>query len=318
LRTALICGITGQDGAYLASFLTARRYRVVGTTRRLADADLSRLRHLALDAVEMKELRPGDVRAARQLIDDVEPDELYALWGQSSVGRSFAEPHATFQSLAVATQGLLEAVRLSGRPVRFLHASSSECFGDLGSTPATEATPIQPCSPYGAAKAAAHLLVQSYRASFGVFATNSILFNHESPLRPASFVTRKITRAAYRIAHGSAERLVLGRIDIVRDWGWAPEYVDAMWRSLQQDEARDYVLATGRSYRLTDFVQTAFQHHGLDWRRHVDVDASLFRPSDPLWIGADPSRAARELGWSAQTRMPEVATTMAAAETGAD
>jgi GDPmannose 4,6-dehydratase len=314
MKTALICGITGQDGAYLAKLLIEKNYRVIGTTRALSAADLHRATRVGAHRIELRELRPNDGAAAMALVHELAPDELYALWGQSSVGRSFAEPSETFESIAVATQTLLEAVRMCQTPTRVLHASSGECFGSLNGVAATEETPFRPCSPYGASKAAAHHLVSIYRDSYGLFSTNAILFNHESPLRPATFVTRKIALAAYRIANGSGERLSLGRTDIIRDWGWAPEYVEGMWRILQEDEPRDYILATGHSYPLSAFVEASFAYFELDWLEFVDIDPSLGRPSDPWWSGADPSRAERRLGWRAETLMPDVARAMVAAE----
>jgi GDPmannose 4,6-dehydratase len=218
----------------------------------------------------------------------------------------------------LGTQNLLEALRTTGQGARLFHASSSECFGDLDGIAAREDTRFQPRSPYGVAKACAHSLVATYREAYGLFAANGILFNHESPLRPSRFVTRKVTRAASRIAGGRDERLALARIDVVRDWGWAPEYVEAMWRMLQQPAAEDFVLATGQSRPLSDFVAAAFAACGLDWRDHVDIRPAQARPSDPQWSGADPSRAAEKLGWKARTLMPEVARLMAEQEYATD
>lgn len=306
MKTALILGVTGQDGAYLAQMLSGMGTRVVGSTRALASADVSRLE--ALDVrhrVELIAVQPEQASIAATLAV-VQPDEIYALWGQSSVGASFDHPAATFDSIAVATLAVLEAMREVVPAARLFHAGSAESFGDL-SVPATEVTPLRPVSPYGVAKASAQMLVATYREVYGLFAVNGILFNHESPQRPARFVTRKIASAARRIAEGSGERVSLGRTDIVRDWGWAPDYVDAMRRSLQVDQPDDYIIATGRSHALSDFVAAAFATFDLDWRDHVDFDPALVRPSDPPWSGADPSRAAARFGWRASVGMAEVA-----------
>ncbi|MGI4879141.1 MAG: GDP-mannose 4,6-dehydratase, partial [Janthinobacterium lividum] len=213
---------------------------------------------------------------------------------------------------------LLEAVRFTGMPIKLYHAGSSECFGDLGGERATEGTPFRPRSPYGVAKTSAHMLVANYREAYGIFACTGILFNHESPHRPRRFVTSKIAAAARRIAAGDTAPLTLGRLDIVRDWGWAPEFVEAMWRMLQHDAPDDYIIATGESHSLEDFVAAAFAAAGLDWRAHVRTDPSFVRPTDLAWSGADPSHAAKQLGWRAETIMPEVARRMVAAADIAD
>jgi GDPmannose 4,6-dehydratase len=261
-------------------------------------------------------MAPTDFRSVHAAIEWAAPDEIYALAGQSSVGLSFEMPAETLESIVLGTLNLLEAVRLSARGARVYHASSSECFGDLGQRPATEETAFRPCSPYGVAKTSAHLLIASYRQAYDLFAANGILFNHESPLRPERFVTRKITSAAARIAGGSGERLRLGRLDIVRDWGWAPEYVEAMWRILQADAPDDFIVATGNSHSLEAFTQSAFAAAGLDWHDHVDVDPELGRPADLAWSGGVPERAGRVLSWQAETQMPQVAARMVLADRG--
>lgn len=315
MTTALICGVTGQDGAYLARALIKEGITVLGTTRDVQRADRTRLEHLGVaDRIELLALDPLDRLAVKGMVAESGVVQIYALWGQSSVGVSFERPAETVDSIVPATLNLLEAVRGACREVRLFHAGSSECFGDMRGVKATESTPYRPASPYGAAKAAAQLLVATYRTSFGLFAANGILFNHESPLRPPHFVTRKIARAVARIAAGSDEQLQLGRIDIARDWGWAPEYVDAMRLMLQQDTAADYVLATGETSRLDQFLAAAFESVGLQWRDHVTSDSSRTRPNDPDWIGARPNQAACKLGWRAHTRMAEVAQRMVAAE----
>ena len=316
MKTALICGALGQDGTYLARSLLEKGYRVVGTSRdaQMADRRMGDLAARMAERIELLSMSPTDYRSVLSVISRIEPDEIYALAGQSSVGLSFEQPVETLASVTFGTLHLLEAVRVTGGKARLYHASSSECFGDLAGVPATEATAFRPRSPYGIAKASAHMLVANYREAYGLFAANGLLFNHESPLRPARFVTRKIAMAARRIADGSTEPLRLGRLDIVRDWGWAPEYVEAMWLMLQQDVAQDYVIATGRSASLADFAEAVFAHFDLDWRDHVVSDPALGRPSDLDWSAADPSFAHRRLGWRAQAQMPEVARRMAAAE----
>lgn len=314
MKTALVCGIGGQDGGYLAALLLEKGYTVWGTSR---DAHINEFRNLVAlgirDRVNLISMAPDDFRSVITAVTRSGADEIYALAGQSSVGLSFELPAETLQSAVFGTLNLLEAIRYTGAPSRLYHAGSSECFGDLAGLRATEATPFRPRSPYGVAKASAHMLVANYREAYGLFACNGILFNHESPHRPRRFVTSKIASAVARIADGSAERLKLGRLDIVRDWGWAPEFVDAMWRMLQQDEADDFIVATGESHALCEFVDAAFRSVGLDWRAHVDLDAGLARPTDLAWSAADPGKAAEKLGWRAETRMAEVARRMVAA-----
>jgi len=303
----LICGITGQDGAYLTRHLLAAGYRVFGTSRDAQVGGTSNLARLGLASqVMMLSMAPNDFRSVLQVLDKVRPDEIYNLAGQSSVGLSFDQPVETLESHAVATLNLLESLRFMNLGARFYSAGSSECFGDTGGHPANEETPFRPRSPYAVAKATAFWEVANYREAYQLHASTGILFNHESPLRPERFVTQKIIKAAGRIAHGSGERLRLGNLDIERDWGYAPEYVVAMWRMLQQDTPDDYVIATGITTSLQDFVAAAFACHDLDWREHVDSDPSLYRPTDLRSSCADPSRALQRLGWRAETTMPDV------------
>ncbi len=314
-KTALICGVSGQDGTYLAAALLDKGYRVLGTSRTPQSAlSGSALARSMIGRVEVLAMTPSDYQSVLAAVVRAEADEIYSLAGQSSVGLSFEMPVETLSGIVFGTLHLLEAIRFTGRKARFYNAGSSETFGDLRGKPATEDTPFHPRSPYGIAKASAHMLVANYREAYGVHAANGILFNHESPLRPAQFVTRKVTSAAQRIAGGSGETLRLGRLDIVRDWGWAPEYVDAMWRIMQREETGDYIIATGRSASLAEFVAAAFATFDLDWRDHVVSDPSLGRPSDLDWSGADPSYSAQALDWTAQIHMPEVARRMALAE----
>ena len=311
---ALVCGVNGQDGAYLARLLLGKGYEVWGTSRDAQASGMANLEKLGIaDRVRLVSMAPSDFRSVFTAMDRSDPDEVYHLAGQSSVGLSFEQPAETLESIVTGTLNLLEVLRLRRRPTRFYHAGSSECFGDTGGIPADERTPFQPRSPYAVAKASAHWLVTNYRESYGLHASTGILFNHESPLRPRRFVTQKIIHAARRIGAGSGERLVLGRLDIQRDWGWAPEYVDAMWRMLQQDAPCDYVIATGQTCQLQDFVAEAFALHGLDWRDHVDVSQEFFRPTDIADSGGDPGLARRTLGWEATCRMPAVVRNMDAA-----
>lgn len=312
-KSALICGVTGQDGAYLAQHLLAQGYTVFGTSR---DAQIAGARNLSrlgiADRVGLLSMAPNDFRSVLQTLDKVRPCEIYNLAGQSSVGLSFDQPVETLESHAVATLNLLESIRFMKLDTRFYSAGSSECFGDTGAAAADENTPFRPRSPYAVAKATAFWEVANYREAYGLYACTGILFNHESPLRPERFVTQKIIRTAARIGGGSAERLRLGNLDISRDWGWAPEYVQAMWRMLQQSSPEDYVIATGVSSKLEDFVAIAFAHYGLDWKDHVDIDETLFRPSDLKLSRADPAKAARQLGWAADKHMADVVTAMLA------
>ena len=306
-KTALICGVTGQDGAYLAQLLLEKGYRVTGSSRDAQTAPVANLARLGIaDRVPLCSIAPNDFRSVLQAITRVRPDEIYNLAGQSSVGLSFEQPMETLESIATGTVNFLEAIRFSGAPIRFYNAGSGECFGNAGDAPATEETPFRPRSPYAVAKSAAFWEVANYREAYGLYACSGLLFNHESPLRHERFVTMKVVAAAVRIARGSKEKLRLGDTSIVRDWGWAPEYVDAMWRMLQRDQPADYVIATGESHALDEFVVAAFAQAGLEAREWVEADASLRRPVDIAVGRADPGKAARELGWRAQYRMRDV------------
>jgi GDPmannose 4,6-dehydratase len=301
-RRALVCGIGGQDGAWLASLLLSKGYEVTGTSRDANVVNRDGLRSLGIaDQVRILSMVPSDFRTVLRTVTRSEPDEIYNLAGQTSVGLSFEQPVEAIESVSIGTLNLLEAMRHVGRPMRFYNAGSSECFGDTGSDVANEATPFRPRSPYAVAKVCAQNLVTNYRDAYSLFACTGILFNHESPLRPTHFVTQKIVKAAARIAVGAPERLCLGNIDIHRDWGWAPEYVEAMWLMLQQDVPDDFVIATGRTVSLEYFVERAFAHFGLDWRSHVQIDQSLMRPSDIREGKGDPSKARAQLGWQART-----------------
>ncbi|MBM9538575.1 GDP-mannose 4,6-dehydratase [Desulfobulbus alkaliphilus] len=311
----LICGISGQDGAYLAQFLLAKGYEVFGSSRDAQTSSFANLIRLGIrKQVSVLSIAINDFRSVLQALNMVQPDEIYNLAGQSSVGLSFEQPVETLESISIGTLNLLEAVRFTGRNIKFYNAGSSECFGDTGKIAANEQTPFKPRSPYAVGKASAHWIVANYREAYDLFACTGILFNHESPLRPARFVTRKIVSAACRIAAGDREPLRLGNINIRRDWGWAPEYVEAMWLMMQQEYPEDFVIATGRSSSLQDFVANAFAAVNLDWQDHVVVDDSFLRPTDILVGCGDPGKARKQLGWQAKTDMENVVLKMIEAE----
>ena len=318
-RRVLISGISGQDGAWLAKLLIDKGYRVYGTSRDAALSRFANLERLGIrDAVTCLSLQQTDFRSVLQVLGQVDPHEIYNLAGQSSVGLSFEQPLVTLESIAVGTLNLLEALRFTGSSARLYNAASSECFGETSrDRPADELSPFAPRSPYGIAKATAFWSVANYRDAYGLFASSGILFNHESPLRPDRFVTRKVVKAACAIAAGSSTRLQLGELSVVRDWGWAPEYVDAMWRMLQADSPRDYVIATGESHSLEDFVAAVFAAVGRDWRDHVDCDPALRRATDLRESHANPDRARRELGWQATTKFDAMVRALVAAEQSA-
>ncbi|MEX2150259.1 MAG: GDP-mannose 4,6-dehydratase [Steroidobacteraceae bacterium] len=314
MRKALICGVTGQDGAYLSRLLLDKGYAVHGASRDAQAASFANLAAIGVrERVRSISVNVTDFRSVLQALERIRPDEVYNLAGQSSVGLSFEQPVETLESVGLGTLNLLEAIRFTGRPIRFYNAGSGECYGNC-KAPADEDTPFRPRSPYAAAKATAYWEVANYREAYGLFACTGILFNHESPLRPERFVTRKIVAAASRIAAGSKEKLRLGNIRIVRDWGWAPDYVEAMWLMLQRPAPEDFVVATGESHSLEQFVDLAFREAGLQWRDHVEADSALHRPTD-LEVGrADPRKAARVLGWTARHRMADVVRLMVGAE----
>jgi GDPmannose 4,6-dehydratase len=308
---ALICGVGGQDGGYLAKLLLGKGYEVWGTSRDALGTRFNNLSRLGIaERVRLLSMDPEDFRSVLVALQRSEADEVYYLAGQSSVALSFEEPAETMESIVLGTLNLLEASRMTERRVRLYCAGSSECFGNTMGAPANERTAFAPRSPYAVGKASAYWLVDNYREAYNLHACTGILFNHESPLRPARFVTQKIVSTAKRIAAGSPEKLVMGRMDIARDWGWAPEYVEAMWLMLQQPSPRDYVIATGETHRLEEFVAETFAALGLEWRQHVEQDEKLFRPTDLLVSHADPSEAARALGWQARYRMRDVVRAM--------
>jgi GDPmannose 4,6-dehydratase len=288
---------------------------VHGTSRDAQLASFSNLARLGIrEQVKPWSMSTTDFRSVLQVLLRVRPAEVYNLSGQSSVGLSFDQPVETLESVATGTLNLLEAIRFSGLPVRFYSAGSGEVFGDTDGVPATEEMRFAPRSPYAVAKAAAYWQVTNYREAYQLHACTGILFNHESPLRPERYVTRKIVAAACRIADGNRETLVLGNMDVARDWGWAPEYVEAMWLMLQQDIADDYVVATGDTHTLAEFVEAAFSCVGLDWHDHVRTDPSLFRPADIRRGAANPHKANSKLGWHAKKRLNDIVAAMVNAE----
>lgn len=316
-KRALISGISGQDGAYLAKLLLNKGYQVFGTARDAQMATFHNLEKLGIrQQVTLLSMALNDFRSVLQSLSRAKPDEVYNLAGQSSVGLSFEQPVETLESISIGTLNLLEVIRFLQLPIRLYSAGSSECFGDTSGAPADETTPFHPRSPYAVAKATAHWEVANYREAYKLFACTGILFNHESPLRPERFVTRKIISAACRIAAGSGEKLQLGNISIARDWGLASEYVDAMWRMLQQETPVDYVIATGETNTLEVFVAETFAQLDLDWQEHVSTDPSLLRPSEIMVSRGNPGKADKELGWRAENRMRDVVRIMIDAELG--
>ena len=306
-KRALITGITGQDGSYLAEFLLDKGYEVHGIIRRSSSFNTGRIDHLFRDPhdVEAKvSLHYGDLAdgaSLRRVIERVQPEELYHLGAQSHVKVSFEQPEYTVDTIAMGTLRLLEAVRAyqesTSRRVKYYQASSSEMFGNAQEVPQTEKTPFYPRSPYAAAKVYAYWQTKNSREGYGLFATNGILFNHESPRRGETFVTRKITRAATRIKLGLQEKLYLGNLEAKRDWGFAGDYVEAMWVMLQQDEPDDYVIATGEVHSVREFLERAFQRLSLEWRQHVEIDPRYFRPTETDSLVGDASKARQRLGW---------------------
>lgn len=318
-KTALITGITGQDGSYLADLLLEKGYMVHGLIRRASTFNTHRIDHLYKDPHDPDarlRLHYGDLSDGSRLvtlIEQIHPDEVYHLAAQSHVRVSFDEPEFTGDVTGVGATRLLEAIRMIGLDCRYYQASTSEMFGATP-PPQCETTPFYPRSPYGAAKVYAYWMTRNYREGYGMFATNGILFNHESPRRGETFVTRKITRAVADICAGKADSLYLGNLDAVRDWGYAPEYVEGMWRMLQADEPDDYVLATGQAYTVRDFVAAAFSHVNLDWERYIRFDERYLRPTEVDALIGDATKAYQKLDWVATTHAPALARIMVDAD----
>lgn len=304
---ALICGVSGQDGAYLSKLLLDKGYEVIGASRDAMAASFGNLKSLGIwDKVITTSVTITDSRSMLQMLEKYKPDEIYNLSGQSSVGLSFEQPVKTMESIAIGTLNLLEAIKFYGKPIRLYSAGSSECFGDTGAISANEETPFRPRSPYAIAKVSAHNLVANYREAYGLYACTGILFNHESSLRPERFVTQKIVSTAKRIASGSGEKLEMGNINIQRDWGWAPEYVETMWKMLQLDDPQDFVIATGRTVSLEFFIEQAFQFFGLNYKDYLVVNTNFYRPTDIDIGSANPSKANDLLDWRAKVTIESV------------
>lgn len=320
MKKALITGITGQDGSYLAELLLDKGYEVHGIIRRASTFNTARIDHLYRDphvnGVRMF-LHYGDIGDSTNLIKllyRIQPEEVYHLAAQSHVRVSFDIPEYTGDVTGLSTVRILEAIRETGVKAKFYQASSSEMFGKVQETPQSETTPFYPRSPYAAAKVYAYWSTVNYRESYGLFACNGILFNHESPRRGETFVTRKITRAAARIKAGLQEKLFLGNLDAKRDWGYAKEYVEAMWLMLQQEQPDDFVIATGETHSVKEFLEETFSYHGLDWRQYVEIDEKYYRPAEVDLLVGDAGKAKRLLNWAPQTKFKELARLMAEAD----
>ncbi len=312
-KTALITGITGQDGSYLAELLLAKGYRVVGAVRRSSTTPYDRIGHL-VDRVELLSADLLDQTSLMDVMAEVRPDEIYNLAAQSFVATSWNQPVLTGEFTGLGVTRMLEAMRRTVPAARFYQASSSEQFGMVQETPQRETTPFYPRSPYGVAKVYGHWITVNYRESFGLYAVSGILFNHESPRRGLEFVTRKVTDGVARIVTGKATELRLGNLDARRDWGFAGDYVDAMWRMLQQERPADYVIGTGETWTVRQLCEEAFAHVGLDWAAHVVTDKRFERPAEVELLVADPTKARRELGWEPTVRFRELVRMMVDAD----
>ena len=312
-RTALITGITGQDGSYLAEFLLEKGYKVYGMVRRSSSDQFERLAHLQ-DRIELREGDLLDQLSIITLLHSIEPQEIYNLAAQSFVPTSWEQPILTSEATALGVTRMLEAIRVVDRSIRFYQASSSEMFGKVRESPQNERTPFYPRSPYGVAKVYGHYITVNYRESYGLFAVSGILFNHESPRRGKQFVTRKITHGAARIKLGLARELRLGNLDAKRDWGFAGDYVEAMWMMMQHRTAEDFVIATGETHTVRDLCEVAFARVGLDWRKHVVVDPSHVRPAEVDLLIGDAAKARRDLGWHQKVKFKELVEMMVDAD----
>ena len=310
---ALITGITGQDGAYLAEYLLQRGYEVHGMVRRSSSEKFDRIGHLR-DRLQLHQADLLDQLSLVRLVEETEPDELYNLAAQSFVPTSFVQPLLTGEFTALGVTRILEAVRLVNRKIKFYQASSSEMFGSVREEPQNEDTPFWPRSPYGVAKVYGHWITVNYRESYELFACSGILFNHESPLRGMEFVTRKITNAVARIKLGIQSKLKLGNLDAQRDWGYAGDYVRAMWMMLNHDQPDDYVIATGVKHSVRDFARIAFEHVGMNWEEHVEVDPQLLRPADVNTLRGDASKAQSVLGWKPEVSFEQLVRMMVDAD----
>ncbi len=313
MKTALITGITGQDGSYLAEFLLSKGYRVFGMVRRASTENFERIEHIR-DQIELRQADLLDQLSIIELIEEAQPDEIYNLAAQSFVPTSWTQPTLTAEFTAIGVTRMLEAIKLINRKIRFYQASSSEMFGKVREVPQNENTPFYPRSPYGVAKVYGHFITVNYRESYDMFAVSGILFNHESPRRGLEFVTRKISDGAARIKLGLARELRLGNLDAARDWGYAGDYVKAMWQMLQQEEPEDFVIATGISHTVRDFCRLAFSHVGLNWEDYVVSDEQFFRPAEVHQLLGDSSKAKAKLGWQPTVGFEELVRMMVDAD----
>lgn len=307
MKKALIFGVSGQDGAYLAKLLIEKKYQVYGISRSSLDTSFINLKILDIfNYIDLLNLDICNYNSVFNVINTIKPDEIYNLAGQSSVGISFEQPIETIESIINGTLNILESIRQSKLDIKFFNAGSGECFGNLGSVSATEESLFNPISPYGVAKESSFNILNLYRSSYNIFSVTGILFNHESPLRTEKFVTKKIISTACRIYNGSNEKLYLGNIDISRDWGWAPEFVEAMWLMLQSQKPTDYIIATGESRTLKEFVKITFEILNLNYIDHISVNKDLLRPSDTLYVSANPNKILNNLGWKAKFKLEDI------------
>jgi GDPmannose 4,6-dehydratase len=311
MKTALITGVSGQDGSFLAKLLLSKGYRVVGTSRDHNKINFRNLELLGVKGdIEYFSISLSDFKSVFQIITDIHPNEIYNLAGQSSVGRSFNEPMETFQSIAIATVNILESIRLVDKDIKLYNACSSECFGDTGDKEVSENDRFVPSSPYAVAKATSFWEVMNYRQAYNLFACSGLLFNHESHLRGDQFVTKKIIKSACDISKGIQNKLVLGNINISRDWGYAEEYVEAMFLMMQQNNPDDFIIATGETRSLKDFIEIAFNYFDLDYEKYLVIDKNLFRPSDLRINKANPRKANQILKWKSKLKLEDIVSKM--------
>jgi len=313
MKRALITGITGQDGSYLAEFLLSKDYKVFGMNRRTSTANFERINHV-MDEIELVSGDLLDQNSLANILTETQPDEVYNLAAQSFVPTSWNQPLLTGEITALGVARILEAIRITNTKIRFYQASSSEMFGKAQAVPQNEKTPFYPRSPYGVSKLYGHWITINYRESHGLFACSGILFNHESPRRGLEFVTRKVSDSVARIKTGKATELKIGNLDAKRDWGYAADYVEAMWLMLQQDEPKDYVISTGKVHSVRDLVKTAFGYVGLDWQQYVKIDPRYVRPAEVDLLVGDASKARKELGWQAKVTFQELVKMMVDAD----
>ena len=306
-KKIIIFGVSGQDGSYLAKLLLSKGFKVYGTSRDAEVQKFSNLKTLGIkERISVVSVAINDFGSVFQCIKNISPDVIYNLASQSSVALSFSQPHETMESIELGTLNILESIRLYGKEIKFYNACSSECFGDTGETKADEKTPFNPLSPYAVSKAAAFWTVKNYREAYGISACSGILFNHESPLRQDRFVTKKIINAAVDISKGKNKTLNLGNIDIIRDWGWAPDYVEAMWLMMENNISEDFVVATGISKSLKDFLSISFEYFNLNWKNYVSIDENLYRPTDISKNIGNPNKIKKQLGWKAKYSFHEM------------